>query len=35
MRSVSEPGTIPIPKLREDLRGEVIAPDDATGTRAP
>ncbi len=29
MRSVSEPGTIPISKLREDLRGEVIAPEDA------
>jgi FAD/FMN-containing dehydrogenase len=30
MRSVSEPGTISIPKLRENLRGEVISPDDAT-----
>jgi len=29
MRSVSEPGTIPISKLREDLRGEVITPEDA------
>jgi FAD/FMN-containing dehydrogenase len=28
MRSVSEPGTIPISKLRDDLRGEVIAPED-------
>ena len=29
MRSVSEQGTIPISKLREDLRGEVITPEDA------
>jgi FAD/FMN-containing dehydrogenase len=29
MRSVSEPGTIPISKLRDGLRGEVIAPEDA------
>ncbi len=29
MRSVSEPGTISISKLREDLRGEVITPEDA------
>ena len=29
MRSVSEPGTIPISKLREDLLGEVITPEDA------
>jgi FAD/FMN-containing dehydrogenase len=28
MRSVSEPGTIPISKLRESLRGEVITPED-------
>ncbi len=28
MRSVSDPGTIPISKLREDLRGEVITPED-------
>ncbi len=28
MRSVSEPGTIPIKKLRDDLRGEVITPED-------
>jgi len=28
MRSVSEPGTIPISKLRGDLRGEVITPED-------
>ena len=28
MRSVSEPGTIPISKLRDDLRGEVITPED-------
>ena len=28
MRSVSEPGTIPISKLRNDLRGEVITPED-------
>ena len=29
MRSVSGPGTVPISRLRDELRGEVIAPGDA------